>query len=438
MTRRRYSLTALALALGFAAGGPAAAQAPADWSELPVHEVTLFWPGQASLQWLRSDEHAGGAQVAAGMACRTCHKDDAAELGRSIVGGGPLEPRPIEGKKPVIDLRVQAAHDDENLYLRFQWATQNPYPGVAHPHWRFDGEGWERWGAPRLHPDVWQEGGPAIYEDRLSMMLDGGSVPAFAEQGCWLSCHNSMRDMPDEPNADKVKAHPLLGEVLGKSDVRKYLAASRADEDANWEATKTPEEIAGIKVDRGFADLMQWRAHRSNPVGMADDGYVLEYRLSDAGQPVFTSNWDKDAKRPKYMFDAVKTGYRSRRADEIVERAEAGALILGENTVPFDPDLDWTEGEMVPQYVLSRAQASGSAADNMEVLGTWEDGTWTVVWVRPLDTGEPDDAVLDPGSTLTVTLAVHDDNITTRGHHVSFPLTLGLDVEADITVRKVD
>jgi hypothetical protein len=31
-----------------------------------------------------------------------------------------------------------------------------------------------------------------------------------------------------------------------------------------------------------------------------------------------------------------------------------------------------------------------------------------------------------------VSFAVHDDNVTTRFHHVSFPLSLGLGVDADI------
>lgn len=431
-------IPALALALGFTAAEPAAAQPPADWSEMPVHEVTLFWPGQVSLQWLRGNEHVGGAATAAGVACRACHGDDAADLGRKIVGGGPLEPHPIKGKNPFIDLRVQAAYDAENLYLRFQWETLNDYPGVAHPHWRFNGNGWDRWGSQRLHPNVWRDGGPAIYEDRLSMMLDGGNVDRFAEHGCWLSCHNGMRDMPGDVEADAVKAHPLLGEVLRKNDVRKYLPASRTDEAATWDATKSPEEVDLLKKDRVFADLMQWRAHRSDPIGMADDGYVLEYRLSDAGQPVFASNWDKETKQPKYMFDAEKTGYRSRSAEEVAERKEAGALILEDNAVAFDPELDWREGEMIPQYVLSRTGASGSAADNANVVGNWADGTWTVVWVRPLDTGEPDDAVFEPGSAVTITFAVHDDNITTRGHHTSLPLTFGLDAEADITARRID
>ncbi|MDP2706633.1 MAG: ethylbenzene dehydrogenase-related protein, partial [Burkholderiales bacterium] len=82
--------------------------------------------------------------------------------------------------------------------------------------------------------------------------------------------------------------------------------------------------------------------------------------------------------------------------------------------------------------------AKGSAADNANVKGTWSNGTWTVVWARPLDTGHPqDDKILKAGGAYTVGFAVHDDNITTRGHHVSFPVTIGLGVKADIQAVKL-
>ena len=47
--------------------------------------------------------------------------------------------------------------------------------------------------------------------------------------------------------------------------------------------------------------------------------------------------------------------------------------------------------------------------------------------------GHPaDDKILKVGGKYTVGLAVHDDNVTTRFHHVSFPLTFGIGVDADI------
>jgi len=426
----------LLAALVILAAGPAFAADPAtiDWPNVPTKTVKLFFPGQSTYQWLRSKDHPGAALVKTGGACLTCHKGKEEKMGADIVVGGKLEPHPIDGKQSVIDLAVQVAHDSENLYFRYQWKTRNAFPGSAHPHWRFDGKEWKAMGWPRLHKKVWDEGQPAIYEDRLSMMIDDGSVPMFAEQGCWLTCHGGMRDSPDVASAEQVQAQPLLGGVLKKKDVRKYLPSTRTDDNATWDQTKSAEEVAAIKAAGGFVDLMQWRGHRSNPVGMADDGYVLEYRLSDAGKGVFSSNWDKEKKQPKYMFDEAKVGFKSRTMDEIRDTSKPSSLIPESNTVAFDPNAGWKEGDMIPEYYTTREGAKGSSADNSDVKGVWEDGMWTVLWTRKLDTGNPaDDKIMKVGGVYTFNFAVHDDNITTRGHHISWPMTLGVGAEADIT-----
>ncbi len=413
---------------------------PADWSEIPTTTVKLFYPGQSSYQWLRGPGHKrANKKVIEGDSCVSCHEGEEEDMGGVIVSGEKLDPHPIEGKQAVINLNVQAAYDGENAYFRFQWKTRNAFPGIAHPHWRFDGTDWKQIGWPRLHKMVWDAGQPAIYEDRLSMMVDDGSVPMFAEQGCWLSCHTAMRDMPDVAKSDDVKAHPLLGEGLHKKDVRKYLPGSRTDDEASWDKTKTADEIAVLKASGGFVDLMQWRAHRSRPIGMADDGYVLEYRLTDAGKNIFSKNWDKPKNQPKYMFDEQKVGFKSRTMEQIRDTSQPSSIISEENAVAFDPDAGWKEGDMIPEYYVSRAMAKDSAADNSDVTGTWENGTWTVVWVRKMDTGHPeDDKILKEGNAYTHGFAVHDDNITTRGHHVSFPMTVGFGTEADIEAVKVD
>lgn len=410
-----------------------------DWSSVPEKTITLFYPGQSSWQWLRSRDHKrADKQVRAGASCVSCHEGEEQIIGEKTVSGKRLESLDLVGKQATIVLRVQAAYDDTNLYWRFRWDTKNPFPGRAHPQLRYDGKQWAQYGYPRLHQQVQSSAQPAIYEDRLSIMLDDGRVPYFKQQGCWVTCHSSERDMPDVAAREQVRQHPLLGEKLKRSDVRKYLPPTRTDAAASWDKTRTEEQIAQLKAAGEFLDLMQWRAHRSNPVGMADDGYVLEYRLFDAGRGPFGSNLDKERHQPKWMYDKGTTGVRALKEGELRDPAKPYALVREENAVEFDPSADWQPGEMVPEYVVSRADTGGSAADNGNVTGEWKDGAWTVVWTRPLDTGHPeDDKILREGGTYTVGFAVHDDNITTRGHHVSFPLSLGVGAKADIEAVKV-
>jgi hypothetical protein len=414
-------------------------QAAPDWSKVPAKSVKLFYPGQSTYEWLVGPEHKKNAnkKVVQGEACLSCHKDEEAVIGKKTSSGQRLEPVKLDGKPATIDLKVQAAYDDKNLYWRFEWKTKNSFPGTAYPFYRFDGKEWKKYGGPRLDKEVLEGKQPAVYEDRLNIMLDDGNVPRFKEHGCWITCHDGMRDTAKVASEDAVKANPLLGQTLKKTDVRKYLPVSRTDEHASWDKTKSPEEIAKLKAAGQFLDLMQWRAHRSNPVGMADDGYVLEYRNFDEGKNMFSSNLDKEKKQPKYMFDAAKAGAKAIAADKIRDPKGPQVLVMGQNAVAFDPNAGWKEGDLLPQYYVNRADAKGSAADNADAKGAWKNGTWTVVWTRPLNTGHTeDDKILKAGGVYPIGFAVHDDNITTRGHHVSFPLTLGLGAKADIEAMK--
>jgi hypothetical protein len=43
-----------------AISGNALADEPANWSNIPVKTIKLFYPGQSSYQWLRSKNHRRG------------------------------------------------------------------------------------------------------------------------------------------------------------------------------------------------------------------------------------------------------------------------------------------------------------------------------------------------------------------------------------------
>ena len=423
----------VAMAVGLVS--PAAAVDPQriDWTKIPAKSLTLFYPGQSTYDWLVGPGHPGAKSVEQGEACLTCHKGSEKTRGNQIVKGGDLEPTPIPGKNGFVVLAMQAAHDAEYVYFRFQWKSKMKREGRMHDYVRFDGKQWKWYGHDRNDKAVRSGEQPALYEDRLSIMLDDGKVERFAQQGCWLTCHNGMRDTRNQMVGEAVKKHPLFSDAKYDADIRKYLASTRTDPAASWDKTKPLEEIAKIKAAGGFLDLMQWRANRSGPVGMADDGFVLEYRNFDEGKNPFSWNIDRKTMTPLYMFDAAKVGAKALRVGDIGNPVKPGAIIKETNAVPFDPNAGWKEGDILPGRLLSRIDAKGSAADNDAAYGTWRNGTYTLVWRRKLNTGHPaDDKIMQVGGKYTIGLAVHDDNVTTRFHHVSFPLTLGIGVDADI------
>lgn len=163
---------------------------PADWSAVPATEITLFYPGVAAVEWItKGTEHGGARALRKGETCADCHSDEARDMGQKIVSGQKLEPSPIAGKAPFINARVQAAHDGQNLYLRFTWQQ----PAAS--------------GAAKM-----DEKNPV----KIAYMLEAGSRVELAEQsGCWASCHNGVRTMPggDEQKTKYVKDGSLAGGV---------------------------------------------------------------------------------------------------------------------------------------------------------------------------------------------------------------------------------
>lgn len=397
------------------------AQRTVDWEAIPASKIMLFYPGQSSYEWLQSEKHKGADEIRDGQACLDCHEGEEKEKGKKIVKGDPIEPTPVSGKNGSVELNVKVAYDSRNAYFRFQWKTQNSYPGIEHQYLRFDGKEWALYGKQKLEKSV-QDREPAIYEDGVAMMIDDGKVPLFAAQGCWLTCHKGERDMPEAASRDAILANPLMKSV-GADEIRMYMPATRNDP-GDWKTGKSTEQIARLKAEGGFLELIQWHANRSH-LGNAGDGYVLEYRHSDLGEDVFVKNFDMNTRLPKFMWDSGKTGYRSISESQLWQGDHF--LVDRQNAVPFDIKAGWKAGDMVPYYYLKQGVASGNQAH-----ASWADGFWTVEITRPLDFANKDSKVLRAGGRYSVGFAVHDDNIAGRGHFVSFPRTLGFGTKADI------
>ncbi len=120
------AMTGLALA---ASGTALAADATRlKWDGVPKTEVTLFYPGQATQEWMTSAAHKAGATgVNEGKSCVACHEGEEADLGKVIVSGQKLEPNPIAGKPGSIKVTVQAAYD----IARF--TAEDPVAGLPDP-----------------------------------------------------------------------------------------------------------------------------------------------------------------------------------------------------------------------------------------------------------------------------------------------------------------
>jgi cytochrome c-type protein NapC len=247
----------------------AAAGGGIDWSTVPAREVTLFYPGQSSMEWVLNGRDHGGARAftKAGDRCFDCHEEELAEIGPKLVSGEDteLEPTPIPGKRGVVPVKVQAAHDGEKLHLRFQW------PDTAHSPAPFVDGG-------KMDPD-----NPV----KLAILLATDDVEYADRAGCWGACHHDLRTMPHAPDDSAGSA---LAERLALADgVTKYLTESRTKIEVKgrdgaprggWDKLKPAGDVDAELAAGHYMDLVRWLGGSDK----LENGHVLEQRVMSGGE----------------------------------------------------------------------------------------------------------------------------------------------------------
>jgi cytochrome c-type protein NapC len=252
-----------------------------DWGQVPERMITLFYPGQTSMEWtLVGTKHGGARPFMAGDRCVTCHDREVADMGKKMVNGEKAETTPIPGKRASIPVQVQAGHDGSNLYFRFQWEETDHVPVPFADGGKLD---------------------PA-HEVKLALMLATDDVKYASQAGCWGTCHEDLRGMP---------AHPDKPELAGldlNHGVTKYIAASRTEIEekgrggavlGGWDKLKSADEVR-VELDNGqFMDLLRW-----NSDGKLENGHILEQRHMDGGSDIESwssregGRWTLVLKRP--------------------------------------------------------------------------------------------------------------------------------------------
>lgn len=245
--------------------------------------------------------------------------------------------RVAEGAIGKVEVTMKVVYTDTDVFFFFQWPDKTMSLNRA---FEFDGKEWK--------PTKGDE-------DRLSVMWDiNNNMQGFQRRGCADLCH--------------------------QKDKKFFLSTNGAAE---------------------RADLWHWKAQRTNPAGQADDQHLVNELSDGTGRRTdaktsggYASNWDKEAKRPKYTFkDGVKPGPVLLEKDA-VEIKDAGAFKKG-TRLPR---------EVVAPFVGPRGAVQAAA--------TWERGRWTLELKRARATEDKDNDVQfgDAGRPYYFGLAVHDDS----------------------------
>lgn len=150
-------------------------------------------------------------------------------------------------KELTIPLQVKAAYNGRDIQFRYRWPARQP--SIYHDMLKFEGGKWVRFGASVAGPQP-----QGIYEDRVTMMVDDGSVPEFARYGGYITVGDRMRFFTDEAKPDEVKAHSYLGQKRKQTEVGKHLPATRSNP-SDWASVLPEEQLADLRRAGYFLDL---------------------------------------------------------------------------------------------------------------------------------------------------------------------------------------
>lgn len=257
---------------------------------------------------------------------------------------------PMEGREALAGrketVEVTAAYTDTEIFLLFKW--KDPTQSVTKQSWIFDGIKWEH-----LPGD----------EDRLAILFEITRISKFASRGCAVTCHSP----PELPKEQWVLA------------------------------TKNASEMG---------DLWHWKAARSDPYNYADDSWLTtpgllgEYdpnkqsgRRSDAGSGGDVRNETADKSRPRYMPGLVTSG------------GESG-ILLAEDAVEITDYSIFKLGDVLTYRMPGKP--SGSRAD-ISAVSRYQDGGWTLMLSRKLNTGHVDDVIFDPKKQYSFAMGLFDN-----------------------------
>jgi cytochrome c-type protein NapC len=247
----------------------AASNIKVNWSKANSREITIFYPGQTSIEWIMNGRDHGGARpfTKGGDRCVTCHDAETADMGAKIVTGEKAEASPIPGKRGSIPVVVDSTYDNDYLYMRFSWADGDhaPVPFV--------------------------EGGKMDPENpmKLAVMFANNNVEYAEQAGCWGTCHHDAKDMPDAPDLATAQGSKFANQIDLDGGVTKYIKETRTKleikgrrgkKKGGWDKLKSEDDIKALMGEKAYMDLVRYKSGQA----VVEDGHILADRNMAGGQ----------------------------------------------------------------------------------------------------------------------------------------------------------
>ncbi|MDH5378550.1 MAG: hypothetical protein OEX00_09525 [Gammaproteobacteria bacterium] len=193
-----------------------------DWSKIEGTQLTLFFPGQYSWEWLLTS-HQGANSIKKGRGCFLCHKGQEKKKGEAIL---KHDHHHNAMNSSSLDVIVKAAYDKDDLHIN-----------ISHD----------------AHQSV----------TNYTLMLDDGSVRASTVAGCWAYCHEDQSEM----------------KAAGTGERSHYLSQSRSEltTQGGGDSLVSSQTLEKLVSEKQFNEIWQARLSTGNKA-VTTSGYILEKR----------------------------------------------------------------------------------------------------------------------------------------------------------------
>jgi len=249
---------------------PTASNINVDWSKSGTRDITVFYPGTASIEWIHGRKHGGKRAFTKGDRCIECHESEVADMGQNIVSGQSekdLEPNVIPNKRGSIPVSIDATYDDQYLYMKFSWTDGKHTPAPF-----IDGG--------KMDP---------TNQVKLAIMLATDDVEYADRAGCWGTCHADVNTMPHVPDADALAGSDLSERLSLNSGLTKYIKESRTKVEmkgrrgkklGGWDKLKDQGDIDSEMQAGKYMDIIRYNAGSHT----VEDGHIMSKRDMHGGQ----------------------------------------------------------------------------------------------------------------------------------------------------------
>ncbi len=225
---------------------------------------------------------------------------------------------------------VKAAYDDSNIYFSVKWQDPTATETIHKKMWTYNAA-----------DGTWSQTGN---EDRVYFLFNIDATDFDA--GCGVYCHYGNPD---------------------------------------WDVSQSK---MGMNNPGETLDVWHWKAARTNPTGYAEDKYWVDLTEADKvtyeGETVLRTRLPDEGSG--FASDNIEAGL-----PKFMHQNDPGAnadFLFAKDSVPFDPDANWSDGDTIPGYIVK--EGTGSRAD-VTAVSSYSNGTWIVEFKRSLITNNPDD-----------------------------------------------